>query len=630
MPAAPTIDEFVELLRRTTPEEYHQPIIDDPRGSFALYRAFCRGLALVSDRMNLAAQQAFYLPSSLQTGPPASSGSRATFEAEITRTVDLDQPRTVAAGRMEIQGPQGRRYRNTTETVWGPFDEEPTKTMVFEAVAIGFKYNLDHIADEDGNLTKPQVEPKVPWTDRIDLRPLSGDRTGTNASIERSASVNYPSVVSDSGRPDRFSEADIGLYLRIDNATEADNQGRVLRIVGFEDPREEIPADTGLYPRRVLVDDGPQRFRLTSAQADDGGAFTDETDEANSAAEGDMTLLPAAPAVNDAYYFGATVPFRELAITLDVAGEGDYTLTWEYWNGAAWTVVPSLIDGTLGFTTSGRVTLEAPGDWAASTVNSIGAYHIRARVSAFVSIATQPLGSQAYVGIQQQLADEDGTVTWSVVDWRDLGFEISAIQAATGGRDNVLKILGDERGLQQQPGESDDAFRRRAAKLPDMVSPNAINRAINRVLAEYGYWGRARDLGGPTTGPRAAYRGVFYDVATIAAPGFVSVYDMYEPGDVYPENGSMLQLSLEESRWFFFVEVPRLGLGDWGPFYDESPTISAGEGLGYIANAYDHAFYDGYPVTAYQIYARIYNTVDSIRMGGIGFTLLYADLPDCP
>lgn len=630
MPAAPTIDEFVELLRRTTPEEYHQPIIDDPRGTFALYRAYCRGFALVCDRMNQTAQQAFYLPSSLQTAEPASSGSRATFEAEIERTLDLDQPRTVIAGRMEIQGPQGRRYRNTTETTWAPYDEEPTKTMVFEAVAAGFKYNLDHIADQDGNLTKPQVEPKIPWLERIDLRPLSGGRTGTNASIECSASVNYPSAVIDSGRPDRFSEADIGLYLRIDNATEANNQGRVLRIVGFEDPQEESPPDTGLYPRRLLVDDGPQRFRLTSAQADDGGVLVDETAEANSEASGDMTLLPAAPAVNDAYYFGAQVPFRALTVALSVAGEGDYTLVWEYWNGASWAAISSLIDGTQGFTSSGAVTLEPPNDWAAATINGVGAYHLRARVSAFVSIATQPLGSQAYVGIQQQLADEVGTVTWSVVDWRDLGFEISAIQAATGGRDNVLKILGDERGLQQQPGETDQAFSRRAAKLPDMVSPNAINRAINRILSEYGYWGRARDLGGPTTGPRPSYRGVFYDVATIAAPGFVSVYDMYEPGDVYPENTSMLQLSIEEARWFFFVEVPRLGLGDWGPFFDSSPTISVGEGLGYVANSYDFAFYDGYPVTAYQIYARIYNAVDSIRMGGIGFTLLYADLPDCP
>ena len=622
-------EDFLELLRRTTPPEYHLPIIDDPRGSVALYRAFCKGLALTADRSNRTAQQAFYLPSSIQTAEPASSGARATFTAEITRTVDRDQPRTVIAGRMEIAGPQGRRYRNVSEITWVPFDEEPTKEVEFEAVQIGAKYNLDHIGDANGMLTKPQATPEEPWLDRINLRPLSGLRTATNGSVERSASVGFPSAVIDSGRPDRFNEADIGLYLRIDNAVEANNIGRVLRIVGFEDPRIEDPPDSGLYPRRVLVDDGAERFLLTSAQADDGGVITDETDESNSAAVDDMTLLPAAPAVNDAFYFGAQMPFRELTIALSQAGDGVYTLTWEYWTGAAWAAVTGLHDGTFGFSQDGTVSFTPPGGWATNTVNGVAAYHLRARVSAFTSIATQPLGSTAYVGIQLQLQDEDGTVTWAIVDWLDMGFAISSIEAATGGRDNVLKILGDERGLQQQPGESDAAFANRAAKLPDMVSPNAINRAINRVLGEYGYWGRARDLGGPKTGKRPSYRGAFFDVATIAAPGYVSVFDMYEPGDLFPVETTMLQLSLEESKWHFFVEVPRLMLGDWGPFFDESPSVGDGDGF-YISHAFDHAAYDGYPITAYQIYARVHNTVDSLRMGGIGFTLLYADLPDCP
>lgn len=630
MPTAPpTLDDFVELLRRTTPPEYHLPIIDDPRHSFALYRAFCKGMEVTADRVNRTAQQAFYLPSSLQTAEPASSGVRATFTAEITRTADRDQPRTVAAGRMEIAGPQGRRYTNRTAISWVPFDEEPTKAMVFEAVAIGAKYNLDHIADANGMLTKPQVVPEVPWLERVNLRTLSGDRTGINASIERSASTGYPSAVVDSGRPDRLSEADIGLYLRIDNAVQPNNQGRVLRIVGFEDPRVEDPPDSGLYPRRVLVDDGPERFRLTSAQADDGGVFTDQTDAANDIAAADMLLLPGSPGVGDAYYFGAQTPFRELTITLSQAGAGDYTLVWEYWTGAAWAAIAGLHDGTYAFSQDGSVTFTPPLGWAVAAVNGVPAYHVRARLSAFTSMSSQPLGQTAFVGIQLQLQDEDGTVTWSIVDWLDMGFEITSLEAATGGRDNVLKILGDERGLQQQPGENDNAFRKRAAKLPDMVSPNAINRAINRILGEYGYWGRARDLGGPKTGKRPSYRGVFFDVATIAAPGYVSVFDMYEPGDLFPVETTMLQLSEEESRWHFFVEVPRLMLGDWGPFFDESPSVSAGDGI-YISDAYDHAAYDGYPITAYQIYARVHNTVDSLRMGGIAFTLIYADLPNCP
>lgn len=627
--APPTIDDFIELLRRTTPPEYHLPIIDDPRGTIALYRAFGRAFSVLSQRTNAGAQAAFFLPSSLQTNDPASSGVRASFTATVRRTRDLDQLRTVVAGRMEIEGPQGRRYRNVDTTTWVPFDEQPSKTMRFEAVAVGHVYNLDHIADDDGMISRPWATDE-PWLEKINLRALSRDRTGINASIEQSASLDFPSAVYDSGSRERFSEADIGLYLRIDYATQANNMNRVLRIVGYEDPGIEDPPDSGLRPKVLLVDDGPQRFRLTSAQADDGGVLTDETDAANDSVAGDMTLLPAAPALNDAYYFGAQVPFRELTVDLSQVGDGTWDVVWEYWNGASWTTIPGVEDGTDSFRQSGTVSWLIPGGWAPTGVNGVGAYYVRGRMdSALPILVTQPLGRTAYVGIQLQLADEDDTVTWSIVDFLDLGFELAAIGAPVGGKDATLKILGEERGLYQQPGESDDAFRQRASRLPDMVSPNAINRIVNRILGEYGYWGRARDLGGPPSRRRPPFRGVFYDVPPTSAPEFVSAYDLYGPGDLFPENDTMLQLSVEEARWHFFVEVPRLILGDWGPFYDQSFSVGLPDG-GYINAAFDHAFYDGYPVTAYQIYARIHNAVDVTRMGGVGFTLLYGDLDDCP
>lgn len=141
---------------------------------------------------------------------------------------------------------------------------------------------------------------------------------------------------------------------------------------------------------------------MQGAVADDGGVQTDETTEANNDTANDMTLLPAAPAVNDAYYFGGVYPFQQLTInigTAGVKGAGAWTITWEYWNGSAWATV-SVTDGTSEFTVAGtsNVTFTPPVDWASTAVAGITAYWIRARVTAAtLPITTQPLGTQSWV-----------------------------------------------------------------------------------------------------------------------------------------------------------------------------------------------------------------------------------------
>jgi hypothetical protein len=140
------------------------------------------------------------------------------------------------------------------------------------------------------------------------------------------------------------------------------------------------------------------------AVADDGGVQTDETAAANNPTANDMTLLPAAPAVNDAYYFGYSAPWDWLRLNIGTAGAGIWTLAWEYWNGAAWAELPGVVDGTSHFGNSGEneVTFTRPGDWATTDVGGIlGLYWIRARVSAYSSITTQPLGSQAWIWVKQ-------------------------------------------------------------------------------------------------------------------------------------------------------------------------------------------------------------------------------------
>ncbi len=139
------------------------------------------------------------------------------------------------------------------------------------------------------------------------------------------------------------------------------------------------------------------------AIADDGGAQTDETAQANSGTANDMTLLPASPALGDAYYFGSSSLWNWLELKIGTAGAGTWTVTWEYWNGTAWASLADVNDGTSGFRVAGGnlVTFTRPGDWATTTVAGIAnLYWVRGRVSDFTSITTQPLGDRAFIWIK--------------------------------------------------------------------------------------------------------------------------------------------------------------------------------------------------------------------------------------
>jgi hypothetical protein len=132
-----------------------------------------------------------------------------------------------------------------------------------------------------------------------------------------------------------------------------------------------------------------------------GPTYTDETTEANNADANDMTLLPATPAVNDAYYFGYASVWDWLTLNVGTAGAGTWTLTWEYWNGSSWVVLSEVHDTSNGFRVSGMnsVKFNRPGDWANRDVDGTTLYWIRGRVTNYSSVTTQPLGTQAWIGV---------------------------------------------------------------------------------------------------------------------------------------------------------------------------------------------------------------------------------------
>jgi hypothetical protein len=209
-----------------------------------------------------------------------------------------------------------------------------------------------------------------------------GTKWGTTPVTVGSSSGSYPTLASD-GR-------DLWALWR---ETIGSSQYRIIA--------RRFRGDTQTWdaPTTQVTDASEQKAARLFAFSGADGTFTDLTSQGGNATKGDMkhavtgTLLRG---LDDAVYFGATVPFDYLWVQLYVKGYLGQ-VEWEYWNGAAWTaVVP--VNGAYHFTANRSVQLWADAasvasDWSARSVNGSAAlYYVRARV--LVSFATGPVGTQ--------------------------------------------------------------------------------------------------------------------------------------------------------------------------------------------------------------------------------------------
>lgn len=176
------------------------------------------------------------------------------------------------------------------------------------------------------------------------------------------------------------------------NAFYHTTSGREQNVI-FEETghREEMsPYNTYVAAPKVSAE-------VAAAISDDGGAMTDETADANDDIANDVVLVPATPQVDDAFYLGYDDPYEQVKINVGTAAS-DGEVTWEYWDGSAWTALSGVTDETNHLQNSGTntVTFTLPYDWETRTLNLQGPfYYVRARVtSAGTSTA---LGTQAWI-----------------------------------------------------------------------------------------------------------------------------------------------------------------------------------------------------------------------------------------
>lgn len=109
---------------------------------------------------------------------------------------------------------------------------------------------------------------------------------------------------------------------------------------------------------------------------------------------GNYQLFPDTETTSDSAFFGAATKFGLLWFDMSatVATYGADSITWQYYNGSAWTALTIKYDGTSTaagkiagerpFMRDGYILFDIPSDWATVEVDSQSAYWIRANVNA--------------------------------------------------------------------------------------------------------------------------------------------------------------------------------------------------------------------------------------------------------
>lgn len=175
--------------------------------------------------------------------------------------------------------------------------------------------------------------------------------------------------------------------------------------------------------------------------SDDGGSFTDNTEEANTSSGTSFNVFAATPAANDAIYFGMGSKFLGLQHRLQVLGVdgGSLAVTWEYYNGSSWASLTTTA-GTTGsdkFTANGKVTWTMPSAWEETTVNSSNSmYFVRARLSAG-SFSTSPKLWEAWPDPNGVIYNE---ISLRTVDFKSNGRVTFKSETLPHGKQNIRMV----------------------------------------------------------------------------------------------------------------------------------------------------------------------------------------------
>jgi hypothetical protein len=127
------------------------------------------------------------------------------------------------------------------------------------------------------------------------------------------------------------------------------------------------------------------------------------------------------------------------------------------------------------------------------------------------------------VNQNQVFVPETATAAWRVLGWgttTDLGLVVTNVSQPSGGVYPMLDGIGYDKELSRLPNETDAQYAKRISTIADVVTPNAIKRALNKTLGAIPWC--LREVG------QALLPGFFYDLPETNLSGGAANADYYD------------------------------------------------------------------------------------------------------
>lgn len=642
-------DELMALWQSVTDEEFARPMLEqaeDPEAvedgvlAIAAYEQAAEQLAAVSSAIERNTQAMFILPHSQQTDDPAAGAQYARTYLNITRDALFEVPLVFRAGDIvfehlaadyskdgTIEVSTGRVYVLETSGVLGAGNPGPLQLNVVAANP-GYGYNRPL----EGTI-KRIVQPGVGF--------VNG-----GASVQNNPGTSNRIIAS--SFPDVPITDHIGQYLQI---TGGANAGRVLRIIGIENPDPAVPhggvfnvAAEALLFVNSLTGSFSYGDRIIQPLSGAEGQFLGIYGQRMLVLRTKGVFTGTDPIESE---FGATAAVLRKEVS-ELLIEENYACSWRV---ADWNL-DLHVSVTNPFSPAGGV---------AGYLDELGnerglprlaneddeAYRLRVSVPADVvtpgavlrtgnailepydeSICLREVGRPTFAGMFFDGAPNNAPFAYDL--------DLVEMTMVGGNQPNSLFAFFDAgpAGFFDSPtpytllnffsttspvsglgtGNAPEGF------IPgERVSSVDANGIITTGIAQFDY------------AAAGSVAQVFRGVVRVRGPGFqvgrllrghVSGWQQemqtVGPG-VRPEHRWNVWLSLREFRGFFVVGVPRLALQDFGIFFDNGPHNA------FDTNVVNNAF-DGAALGTNSLYARLYHAIDGVRPAGIPFDLYIEDV----
>lgn len=591
-----TREELLQLWVDSTDKSYNRPFVDKGDGAgLEVFNQAWSQLERVSLAIRNTFQSLYILPWSGQTAEPATGERYATVQLTVTRDAALDSSFVLMpAGVVVLEHTTDHSDDGSVDVLTGrAYAIDAPVAWLSTGDATQQAQAICTVSGWGGN--NPQPDTLTVW--QQNGKQLAGTRANVIAGFPRCT------VVAQEGG-DGFTPAHVGQYLRFTTGMNAGVQRRVVA--------QYTPTNTDAGKADLASD---MVFQVSGV----AGTFVVGEDVAHpNGATGTVVFYDALSGtlVVERRTGVFSIPSPVIGGTSGAIGVLDSVET----SGllVALTVGP-VVGAFQLYETVLQAGSGAAGMFALHANSTVYLKPLSGpdfdAVNGVTGLTSGATATPTVVSRDPMLMPEPGqTAGWSFLAWDShLGITVTNAESPTGGRAAMLDELGLERGMPRVQGESDDAYRQRISKLADVVSPNAILRAIIRGLQPLGVTGCFREVG------QAKLRGFFYDVDPALAPDYGFAYDMdpsLRPGDRWK-----VYLDFASYRGVFLVGIPPTGHGEFGFAYDNHP-------LGAYDSSPTLTFYDGYAVQTANALKALWLDINNRKAGGVGFEF-YQEADGC-